>query len=246
LIDNKGANGLVETAVTALLPLVAFYFIFRLLIGGGAPHGRRSSGRRYGFVSPTRMLRTSAGPYPYSPRPAYALWSAYALAMVLATELVNNSESIFSGVATNPVGHPTARAVVTLIVVIACGLAAIMALPRGIGNRALDYVAASLAVVVVLVDPWLGSLIQLAVVTALLRLGGVPGAVLRWAGVLLSYYLVSIHLGQGLVVLSIVMTVLMGTLTMLLIVMTRTVGFAVAFGVLLVIAVTSGLVAPIG
>lgn len=41
------------------------------------------------------------------------------------------------------------------------------------------------------------------------------------------------------------MTVLMGTLTMLLIVMTRTMGFALALGIVAVVAIASGLTVPI-
>src|SRR4051794_32993165 len=96
------------TATSVVLLLGSFYFIFRLVLGGGASsRGRRSSGRSSGFISPTRMLRTSTGPFRYSPRPPWALWSAYALAMVLATQLVFDSASIFTGVATNTAGHLT-------------------------------------------------------------------------------------------------------------------------------------------
>src|SRR3954451_16083922 len=132
--------------LAAALPLIGLFFIYRLILG------KRSGG----FISPTGMLRGASAPFRFSPRSPVALWSAYALAMVTATALVTDTASIYEHVATDAAGDPTTRAVVTMLLVVACLLAAIMAVPGGIGSKALEYLAVGLTLYVAVTDPWIG------------------------------------------------------------------------------------------
>jgi hypothetical protein len=217
--------------LAAALPLIGLFFIYRLILG------KRSGG----FISPTGMLRGATGPFRFSPRSPFALWSHYALAMVLATQLVSDTAEIAERVGTTAAGDPTTRAVITLLLVVACALAAIAAIPGGIGNHTLELVAVGASILLALVDPWIGTWVLAIVAVMGLCYRGLLGEIFAWGAVLLAYLVLYSEKGSDDVTLAIVMTVLMGTLTMLLIVATRTISIGIVLIVLFGVAIVSGL-----
>jgi len=215
--------------VVGLVVLAALGGLYKLMLSPG----RRP--RAGGLTSPTRMLRASSGPFRYSPRPEIQLWGSYALAMVLGVELVFDLTSYSADIAGRHGTVPVSA--VLLLVTLACGLCVAMAIPGVIGSPALDLVAAGLAVGLLVVEPSIASLVQTVIALAALALRGTA----QWIAVLLSYMVACASDGMGIVILSVVMTVLMGTLTMLIIAMTRDVGRAIAVTIVAVAAAGSAL-----
>jgi len=176
--------GPLGTVIKTLLPFICFYFLFWLMFF-------KPSGKKFMPITPTNLPRGSRGPYRYSSKSAGSLWSAFALAMALSSQLVLDSGSIYHRIATDATGTPTTRVVVMLLAIVGCLLALIMTLPKGIGHPALDLVSIVVAFIVAAVDPWFGSIGQAIVVLILLGYRGNFGAVLQWGSVIVSYYVMS-------------------------------------------------------
>ncbi|MEA2495920.1 MAG: hypothetical protein QOJ29_3831 [Thermoleophilaceae bacterium] len=221
-----------------LLTLGALYVLLRVVVTGGW----RRSGRRLGITSPTGLLRGRTGPYRYSPRSPARLWSSFALTMVLSTQLISDSALFYNRFAAQGTSTPSTRATVTLLVLVGCLLAAIAASGHRSGNPLLDGLGAVVAVCVALVDPWAGTIAGAVIaVVALIYAGGVTRTALQCVGIAVSYYALSVDGGLGLVTLSVVLTVLMGTLTIMLIALRRTMSAAVVVGIVVAVALVSGL-----
>jgi|GEM_PF-4028721 len=193
------------------------------------------------------MLRGTTGPFKKSPKGPIALWGAYALAMVSATQLVFDVATAYDIGSTDATGDPTYRVVVMLLLVVACALAAVMAMPHVIGeNKTLDLLALALTFLAAFVDPWFGSIAMAIVALIVMGCGGILGTIMRWGAVIASYQVLYIDDGSAMVTLALVMTVLVGTLTLLIIVWARMVGMAFVLTVLFGVAVVTGLTASLG
>jgi hypothetical protein len=233
----------VSALLGPVLTLAALYVLFRVVVTGGW----RRSGKRSWVKSPTSLLRGRSGPYRYSPKSPAALWSAFALTMVLSTQLITDSASVYEHFTASGSAQPSTRAVVTLLAVVGCLLAAIAALPRGPGNPALDWLGLVVAIWIAATNPQLGTVAEAALVLgAVLYASGSVRTAIQCGGIALSYYVLYVDGGSAMVTVSLVMTILMGTLTVMLITMRRTIGTGLALGILVAVALVSGLTLPIG
>lgn len=232
-------NDPVSAIVVTAMPFVLLYTVFWTLF-------LRGRGKSYFLVSPTTILRGRSGVFRSSPKSPASLWSAFALAMVLATQLIIDIAATTDGVATTANGEPTMRAIVTILVIVGCAFALIGAAPGAIRSLPLGLIGAIAAVVILLVDPSIGTLVQAAAAWIVVGYGGMLGTTLEWLVVLVGYYVLAIDSGNEMVSLSIVMTVLLGTLAFLVMVLARAVNLAVVVAGILAIALISGLSAPVG
>lgn len=231
-----------ELAAVAL-PLAGFYLLYRLMLGGS---GSRSSGRS-GWLSPPRLMRGRSGPFPYNPKSPASLVSSFVFAMVLSAQLVMDTGSfVASHVDLTSAGEPTARAVVTILVLVGCLLALIAALPKGINNPLLAWVACGLAAYVFVSDMSVPTFAVAAIAfIAAAYTGATLATFLQCVGIGVSYWVLSFEQGAEIVTLTVVMTMLMGALTLMLIAMLRTMNVAVVLGILVAVALVSGLALPL-
>lgn len=222
-----------------LLVIAGLIVIYRLALGRGLLGRSRTSSLRGGGPKQRKqrssMLRTSTGPMRYSNRSVAVLWVTYVLTMALGANIVMDLAKVVSVLPhVSSTGSTTILWAGILLAALACLLAVLFALPGNMSRRSeggAQAVVLAAADMVLAVGAWSihqtagAGLDVLVVAIAVVILCGHTSLgsrlLVQIGAVAITYGVMQHYDGDQIVTLSTIMTVLMGTLTMLLVVARR-------------------------